>query len=61
MLEESAQGIDSTDLEGVGLQDQIAHWVTVLNRWVTDLDRGLGRESGESRSQTTVDDIGADP
>lgn len=59
MFEESAQGIESTDLEGLGLQDQIAHWVDVLDRWVKDLDRGMGRNGADTTSEPTVEDVGA--
>jgi len=36
--------------EEEGLQDHIAHWVDVLDRWVKRIDTGLGRQDGAATS-----------
>jgi hypothetical protein len=57
MLEEGAGGIDSSDLEDGGLQEQIGHWVKVLDRWVKNLDRGMGGQGGDVPKQPPVEGI----
>jgi len=61
MQEEGAEGIDGNELQEGALQDQIGHWVKVLDRWVKELDRRMGRQSGDDRSQTSGDDFRAEP
>ena len=53
-------GIESEGLEKEGLQEQIGHWVEVLDRWVKDLDRGMGRNSADTASEPAMEDVGAD-
>ena len=60
MVDEGAEGIGSEDPEEGSLQDQIGHWVEVLDRWVKDLDRGLGRNGADIASEPAVEDVGAD-
>ena len=43
MVEEGAEGMDGEGPGEGGLQGQIGHWVEVLDRWVKELDRGMGR------------------
>ena len=50
MAEEDAWGRDGANLEGEGLQDHIAHWIEVLDRWVQGIDRGMGKLDGEMPS-----------
>jgi hypothetical protein len=58
MLDERAGGIDRSDLEDGGLEEQIGHWVKVLDRWVNNLDRGMGREGGDDGAQPPADGTG---
>jgi hypothetical protein len=60
MVEEGAQGIESEGQEEEGLQDHIGYWVEVLDRWVKDLDRSMGRNGADTMSEPAVEDIGAD-
>lgn len=60
MIEEGAKGIESEAVEEEGLQDQIGHWVEVLDRWVKDLDRGMGRNGADTTSEPAVEETGAD-
>jgi len=53
-------GIESEDLEAGGLQDHIGHWVEVLDRWVKDLDRGMGRNGADGTPQPAVEDVAGD-
>src|ERR1700730_13290016 len=50
MSAEDAEGLDSAGLEEGGLQDNIAHWVEVLDRWVRRIESGMGRQDGEAAS-----------
>jgi hypothetical protein len=60
MVEEGAKGIESDGLEDGGLQGHIGHWVEVLDRWVKDLDRSMGRQGADAASEPAVEDIGSD-
>jgi hypothetical protein len=60
MIEQGAEGIESEGPEGEGLQNQIGHWVEVLDRWVKDLDRSMGRNGADIASEPEVEDVGAD-
>jgi len=60
MIEEGAKGIESEGLEEEGLQDHIGHWVEVLDRWVKDLDRGMGRNGADVTSEPEVENSGSD-
>ena len=60
MIEEGAKGIETDGFEEEGLQDHIGHWVEVLDRWVKDLDRGMGRNGADSKSEPAMEDVGAD-
>jgi hypothetical protein len=44
MGEEDAEGSDGGSLEEGALEDHIAHWIEVLDRWVKRVDVGLGRQ-----------------
>jgi len=59
MVEEGAEGIDGEGPEEGGLQSQIGHWVEVLDRWVKDLDRGMGRNGADKTSEPAIEDIDA--
>jgi hypothetical protein len=50
MSEEDAGGLVGSNLDNGGLQDHIAHWVEVLDRWVKGIDRGMGKPDGEDAS-----------
>jgi hypothetical protein len=60
MIEEGAKGIETDGFEEEGLQDHIGHWVEVLDRWVKDLDRGMGRNGADIKSEPAAEDVGAD-
>jgi hypothetical protein len=60
MIDEGAKGIETDGFEEEGLHDHIGHWVEVLDRWVKDLDRGMGRNGTDTASDTAVEDVGAD-
>jgi hypothetical protein len=60
MIEEGAKGIESEGLEEEGLQDHIGHWVEVLDRWVKDLDRGMGRNRADGTPEPAVEDVAGD-
>jgi hypothetical protein len=60
MVDEGAKGIESEGLEEEGLQDHIGHWVEVLDRWVKDLDRSMGRNGADTASEPAAEDIGVD-
>jgi len=47
MTEEDTEGLGVAGLEEGGLQDSIAHWVEVLDRWVKGIDSGMGRQDGD--------------
>ena len=57
MAEKDAMGVDESNPGDGGLQDHIAHWSEVLDRWVKGIDTGLGRDGevddhdGESSAQ----------
>lgn len=59
MTEEEAQGIES-GFEHGGLHDHIGHWVKVLDRWVKELDKGMGRDGVDIASEPAVEDAGVD-
>lgn len=71
MTEEDVKGPEGTKLDGEGLQDQIGHWMVVLDRWIKQFDRGMGgqqleKESldgadGHSGPPLQVEDYGRDP
>jgi hypothetical protein len=60
LSDEGSTRIESEDLEAEGLQDHIGHWLEVLDRWVNDLDRGMGRNGVHIASEPAVEDVGAD-
>ncbi|HEY8816906.1 MAG TPA: hypothetical protein VIP57_17635 [Candidatus Dormibacteraeota bacterium] len=37
---------ERSNLEDSGLQEHIAHWAEVLDRWVQSIDTRLGRHEG---------------
>jgi hypothetical protein len=45
MAEDESEGLDGS-VPDAALQDHIAHWVEVLDRWVKRIDTGLGRQDG---------------
>jgi hypothetical protein len=60
MFDEGAKGIEREGLEDGGLADHISHWVEVLDRWVKELDKGMGRNGADGASEPGVADIDAD-
>ena len=44
MVDEESEGLNGEGSEGTALQEHIAHWVDVLDHWVTRIDSGLGRQ-----------------
>jgi translation initiation factor 2 alpha subunit (eIF-2alpha) len=38
---------ERSNLEDSGLQEHIAHWAEVLDRWVKRIDAGLREENGD--------------
>jgi hypothetical protein len=50
MADENAESIEGTAAEDDGLQDHIARWVEVLDRWVKGIDLGMGRRDGDPAS-----------
>lgn len=46
MAEEDTAAVGENNIGDSGLQDHIAHWVDVLDRWVTGIDTRLGRQDG---------------
>jgi hypothetical protein len=74
MGEKDPEEVDGSNLADGALEDHIAHWAEVLDRWVTGIDRRLGRQDGaagvdgngspppaEGGSQPLVDGLDADP
>jgi hypothetical protein len=43
MAEKDPEGLDVSNVEASGLQEDIAHWAGVLDRWVKGIDTRLGR------------------
>ena len=41
-----AEKLNGDNLEESGLEEQMAHWADVLDRWVKGVDSGLGRQDG---------------
>ena len=56
-LEEEAEGLPGGSSEEGALQDHLAYWVDVLDRWVKRVDLGMGRREGH---ETAVDRAGID-
>ena len=50
MSGEDAEGSESASLDDGDLQDNIAHWLEVLDNWIRRIDRGMGRQDGEAAS-----------
>lgn len=46
MAEKDLRETDGTNLGDSGLQEHIAHWAEVLDRWVHNIDTRLGRHDG---------------
>jgi hypothetical protein len=46
MAEKDPEGLDGSNLEESGLQQDVAHWAEVLDRWVRGIDTRLGRKGG---------------
>jgi hypothetical protein len=46
MAEKDPEGMAASNLEESGLQQDIAHWAEVLDRWVKGIDTRLGRNGG---------------
>lgn len=71
MIEDDAEESNGRDLDGGGLQDQIGHWMAVLDRWIKQFDQGMGGQEaatgslesvdGRGGSSAPVDDYGRDP
>ena len=43
MSEKNSEGLDASNLEESGLNQDLAHWAEVLDRWVKGIDTRLGR------------------
>lgn len=50
MADEQADSIEGTSVEDDGLQEHIAQWIGVLDRWVKGVDLGMGRHDGDPGS-----------
>jgi len=50
MADEDVESIEGTSVGDDGLQDHIAHWIEVLDRWVKGVDLGMGRRDGDPES-----------
>jgi hypothetical protein len=64
MAEKDAEEVDGNNLVDGGLQDHLAHWMDVLDRWVRRIDKGLGRQDGVAGPIAGVDQAppaGAEP
>lgn len=46
MAERHLKKTDGSNLGDSGLQEHIAHWAEVLDRWVQSIDARLGRPDG---------------
>lgn len=61
MKEEEAGEVAGGSSEGGSLQDDIAHWAEVLDRWVRRVDLGLGARAtgkdapGDGGTETAQD------
>jgi hypothetical protein len=60
LIDEGVKGIESEGLEEEALHDHIGHWVEVLDRWVKNLDRGMGRDGVDAASEPAEEDVFAD-
>ena len=60
MIDEGVKGIESEGLEEEALHDHIGHWVEVLDRWVKNLDLGMGRNDADAVSEPAETDVFAD-
>ncbi|HEY8814497.1 MAG TPA: hypothetical protein VIP57_05265 [Candidatus Dormibacteraeota bacterium] len=47
MADKNSEGLESTGPENETLEDQIDHWMEVLDRWVKRIDAGLREENGD--------------
>ena len=68
MAEKETEEVDQNNLVDGGLQDHIAHWMEVLDRWVKGIDKGLGRHdgvagpiTGDDEARPGRDGLGIDP
>ena len=50
MTDEESEGFDGRDSEDEALQEHIAYWMEVLDRWVKRIDSGLGKQEGGEAS-----------
>jgi hypothetical protein len=46
MAEKDAEGLEGSNLVDSGLEENIAHWAEVLDRWIKSIDTRLGRAPG---------------
>lgn len=61
MADKEAEGLEGDNLGDSRLQDHIAHWAEVLDRWVMGIDTRLGRESGGGAPFESSPEVDADP
>ncbi len=68
MAEKDAEEVDGNNLADGGLQDHLAHWMDVLDRWVRGIDKGLGRQdraaapiAGEHEAPPSGEELETDP
>ncbi|MDQ6879689.1 MAG: hypothetical protein M3082_18710 [Candidatus Dormibacteraeota bacterium] len=47
-------------LEDGTLQEHLAHWAEVLDRWVKGVDMGMGRQDGEAADAASLNGTQAD-
>jgi hypothetical protein len=55
MNEEDVGGLAEESVEGGSLQDHMAHWAEVLDRWVRRVDRGMGSRVAGTKGQDGAD------
>ncbi|MEA2655340.1 MAG: hypothetical protein QOI23_705 [Chloroflexota bacterium] len=54
-----ASGMEGNNLGESGLEEHIAHWADVLDRWVKGIDMRLGRDEGQG--EPGLDEFDAAP
>jgi hypothetical protein len=58
MAETYLKESEGSDLGDSGLQEHIAHWAEVLDRWVQSIDMRLGRHDGGDPTLPGDADVG---